>query len=164
MDPFGGILGQITAPVQQLREGPLGQYLLNPIMDQVKQQFAPIKNALASISQPNPQQSSMFAQNQQFLQPGAGGFNTTLPPLMESQFRNWAGQNNIPFNMNGVQDYDMRGLFHGMMNGHPKAAGFDPSSGSFPHFWTTPYASSFSSQSQWARPNAPAPNGNGWSF
>ena len=159
-DQLSGFLGQqlqnsgISPLLQMFSQSSAGQ--------QTKQGLAPIQSVLQSVMQPSPQQADIYSKNSQFLQPGSAGFNTTLPPLVENQFRGWAGQNNIPIG-NGTSEYDMRGLYQGLMNGHPKAQGFDPSSGMFPHFWTTPYSGSFSNQSQWAQPHAPAPSSNGWS-
>lgn len=105
--------------------------------------------------------------------PGAS-YDTKLDPLQEMQFRNWVQQNNVPFDLNaqGPTDYDMRGYFQGLQNGNPMArpTQIDPNDNR-PHYtdyYKAPTHERFSSESQWAGPEAPqwisdtmlaAPNG-----
>jgi hypothetical protein len=127
---------------------------------------------MAMLSQPSPSQNQIYQRNQPYVAPGAGGFNTQLSPLQEMQFRNWVGQNNVPFDASaGVQDYDMRGFWNALQNNDPRAASaVNQNDGKmhFPDYWKTPYHESFSNESQWAGPVAPmwndkdqlvAPNG-----
>lgn len=88
-----------------------------------------------------------------------------VTPLLaheESQFRDWARKNAPNFNPDQpVQDYDMRGFWKGLMTGDPNArSGMNANDGRI-HFndhWKTPYHKSFSNESQWATPMAPAWN------
>lgn len=108
---------------------------------------------------PTQQQSEIYSRNEPYVQQGAANFNTQLPPLLESQFRDWIGKNNVPFDPNQhIQDYDMRGFWQGLVNGHPKAvSAVNQNDGKmhYPDYWKTPYHESFSGESQWAGPNAP---------
>ncbi len=85
--------------------------------------------------------------------------NTALQQPQEWQFRQWLQDNNVPFNPNaGVTDYDMRGFWQGMMQGHPMArSAIDPNDGlmHYNDYWKTPTHERFSDQSQWAKPGAP---------
>lgn len=127
---------------------------------------------LAQLQQPNTSQADIYQRNQPYVAQGAGGFNTQLPPLQEMQFRNWVGQNNVPFNPSaGVTDYDMRGFWSALQSGHPKAvSAINANDGQmhYPDYWKTPYHESFSNESKFAGPVAPmwndkdqlvAPNG-----
>ncbi len=90
-----------------------------------------------------------------------GNYNTALDPATELAFRQWVATNSVPFNVNtpGPTDYDMRGYYQGMMNGNPMArpSEINPNDNR-PHYtdyYKTPLHQTFSSESQWAGPNAP---------
>lgn len=113
-----------------------------------------------------------YARNQPYVREGASGFNTQLPQLDEFAFRDWLAKNNVPFDPEApVSDYDMRGFYRGLTQGHPRAAtAMNPNDQQlhYPDYWKTPYHRSFSAGSQWATPMAPqwnpqdqlvAPNG-----
>jgi len=101
-------------------------------------------------------------------------YDTKLNPLQELLFRQWVGDNNVPFNPDaaGPTDYDMRGYWQGLQSGHPMArpTEINPNDNQ-PHFtdyYKTPLHQTFSAESQWAGPDAPrwingsqlaAPNG-----
>lgn len=114
---------------------------------------------LAMLQQPTTSQADIYQRNQPYVAPGASDFNTPLSPLQEMQFRNWVGQNNVPFNpAAGVQDYDMRGFWSGLQRGDPRAmSAVNPNDNQihYPDYWKTPYHESFSNESQWAGPMAP---------
>ncbi len=88
---------------------------------------------------------------------------TALPPGQEQAFRSWVGANNVPFNPDarGPTDYDMRGFYRGLMAGDPRAqTAVNPNDNRmhYPDAWKTPYHESFSAESQFAGPDAPAWN------
>jgi hypothetical protein len=89
-------------------------------------------------------------------------YNTPLPPMQETMFRQWLQSNNVPFDPRAkASDYDMRGFYSGLMAGDPKAlSAVDPNDRKlhYPDYWKTPLHETFSNQSQWATPSAPAWN------
>lgn len=90
-------------------------------------------------------------------------YNTQLSPLDEMAYRQWVQQNGVPTNPDaeGLQDYDMRGFYQALQQGNPKAkSAVDPNDTKmhYPDFWKTPAHETFSNESQWASPNAPAWN------
>lgn len=89
-------------------------------------------------------------------------YNTQLAPDEEQQFQGWLKQNNVPFDASApVTDYDMRGFYRGLKSGNPIAASaIDPNDSRmhYPDFWKTPLHETFSNESQWATPDAPAWN------
>lgn len=100
---------------------------------------------------------SNFARNSQWARPGP--YATTLAPGQEQGFQQWIAQNKVPFNANDpVSDYDMRGFYKALMSGDPTArSAIDPNDSRlhYPDKWKTPFHETFSSQSQWAKPDAP---------
>lgn len=104
---------------------------------------------------------NILARNKDWVKPGAGEFATTLMPGEEVNFRKWVGDNKIPFNPDGrgPSDYDMRGFYRGMLSSDPNAASAISPNDNRLHFsdhWKTPYHETFSRESQWATPDAPA--------
>lgn len=94
--------------------------------------------------------------------PGAVN-GTQLDQGQEQFFRQWVAHNKVPFdpNASGPQDYDMRGFYQGLQQQNPKAqAAIDPNDSRmhYPDFWKTPAHETFSNESQWASPSAPAWN------
>jgi hypothetical protein len=88
-----------------------------------------------------------------------GNYNTPLDPPTEKEFRNWVKQGNVPFDPEAkTTDYDMRGFYKAMKSGDPRAKAMVNPNDKRPHYpdhWKTPYAATFSNQSQWALPHAP---------
>jgi hypothetical protein len=86
-------------------------------------------------------------------------YNTQLSPLDEMAFRQWAGQNNVPFNVHApTSDYDMRGFYRAQQQGDPRAQTEVNPNDQRMHFtdaFKTPYHESFSGGSQYAGPVAP---------
>jgi hypothetical protein len=111
---------------------------------------------------PPPESDAMqsnFDRNQIWTVPGAATFNTDLGEK-EQEFQRWVTANKVPFdpNVNGPQDYDMRGFWAALMAGDPRASSaIDPNDQRlhYPDYWKTPYHETFSNESQWATPNAP---------
>lgn len=101
-----------------------------------------------------------YARNQAYAKPGP--YTTTLNPLQELLFKLWLQQNAVPFDPRAAtSDYDMRGFWLGSQQGDPRAAGaINPNDQQmhYPDYWKTPYHQSFSAESQWATPEAPAWN------
>lgn len=92
-------------------------------------------------------------------------YNTSLSPLDEMAYRAWVQKNGVPTNPDaaGPQDYDMRGFYQGLQQQNPKAqSAIDPNDSRmhYPDFWKTPAHETFSNESQWASPSAPAWNPN----
>ena len=113
----------------------------------------------AATAGSTPNSQANFERNKAWLKPGASDFTTDLGSK-EPQFRQWVKDNKVPFDPNakGPQDYDMRGFWQGLQSGdeHAKSA-IDPNDNKlhYPDYWKTPYHETFSSESQWAAPNAP---------
>ncbi len=118
------------------------------------------------------QPQSPLQQNAPYVQPGQHNYNTPLAPLDEMAFRQWVGQNNVPFDPNAqASDYDMRGFYQGLQQQNPRATAAVNQNDNmmhYPDYWKTPMHQSFSNESQWATPQAPqwisdsqlaAPNG-----
>lgn len=88
-----------------------------------------------------------------------GNYRTDLGD-QEPAFRKWVQDNKVPFDVNrtGPDDYDMRGFWKGAQQGDPRASTAPNPNDGLIHYddkWKTPYHKSFSSESQWAQPNAP---------
>jgi hypothetical protein len=98
-----------------------------------------------------------FERNSQWLAPGEHNYNTQLNPQEEDAFRRWMKDNKVPFKPDEkVTDYDMRGFYKALQVGDPTAVqAVDPNDNRmhFPDKWKTPYAATFSDQSQWADPS-----------
>lgn len=120
---------------------------------------SPLETYQAASQQLTPEQADILGRNAPFVAPGAGNFNTQLSPLQENQFRDWVVQNKVPFDPSaGPSDYDMRGFYSALQAGHPMAtSALNANDGltHYPDYWKTPLHESFSSESQWAGPNAP---------
>ena len=102
-----------------------------------------------------PQQN--LARNKTWAKPG--DYHTKLEPAAEKSFRDWLRKHKVPFDPEAaISDYDMRGYYKGMIAGDPRAKAIvDPNDQRmhFPDYWKTPYAATFSNESQWATEHAP---------
>jgi hypothetical protein len=102
------------------------------------------------------------ARNAPYVQPGATNFNTQLPFLEEMAFRNWVNTSGVPFDVNAAaSDYDMRGFYRALQQQNPRAvAAVNQNDGRvhYPDYWKTPRHQTFSGESKWAAPMAPAWN------
>ena len=90
-----------------------------------------------------------------------GGYITKLDPLSQMAFENWVEKNNVPYNPAQNADYDMPGFWKALTSNDPRAAtAINPNDQQlhFPDYWKTPYHQSFSNESQYAAPGAPAWN------
>jgi hypothetical protein len=107
-----------------------------------------------------PDYQANLAKNKKWAKPG--NYRTDLGD-QEPAFQKWVADNKVPFDVNktGPDDYDMRGFWQGAQRGDPRASTApNPNDGQI-HYddkWKTPYHKSFSSESQWAQPNAPTWN------
>lgn len=107
-----------------------------------------------------PDYQANFDRNKKWSRPG--NYRTDLGD-QEPAFQKWVQDNKVPFDVNktGPDDYDMRGFWKGAQTGDPRAnTAPNPNDGQI-HYddkWKTPYHKSFSSESQWAKPNAPTWN------
>lgn len=99
-----------------------------------------------------------YKRNEKWVTPGQHVYNTPLNPMEEYAFRLWLKQNNVPFDpSSSVSDYDMRGFWKGLITGNPMArSAIDPNDKRlhYPDYWKTPYAATFSNESQWANPKS----------
>lgn len=87
-----------------------------------------------------------------------GNYITHLSPGDESKFQAWVKANHVPFDPSKHADYDMRGYWHAMVSGDPRAKQqFNVAAGAmhFPDTWKTPYHATFSNQSIYAKKSAP---------
>jgi len=108
----------------------------------------------ALFNQEGPQfYRAAYVHNAPFAQASSTHYQTKLTPQQEVQFRQWVAKNRVPFNPNAVlTDYDMRGywkanqahLWHG-------TAGVTH----FPDLYKTPYDTTFSGESMYAKPRTP---------
>lgn len=84
---------------------------------------------------------------------------TQLPLMDEFNFRQWLKDNGVPFNPDVQgQDYDMRGFYQGMVQGHPKAqTAINPNDQKmhFNDYWKMPSHESFSNESKFAGVDTP---------
>lgn len=100
--------------------------------------------------------------NKAYVKEGTHSYNTSLTPEEESVFRNWVVTNGVPFDPDGkTADYDMRGFWKALQTGDERAkSAVDPNDQKihYPDYWKTPYHETFSNESQWATPAAPAWN------
>lgn len=89
----------------------------------------------------------------------AGPYLTQLAPIQEMQFKNWVQKNNVPWKDTPTSDYDMRGYYQALQNNDPRAvqtqSAFDGKM-HFPDTWKTPNHKTFSNESMYAQPTAPA--------
>jgi hypothetical protein len=93
-----------------------------------------------------------------------GQYTTVLSPDAEVAFQQWVKANKVPFNpADTVADYDMRGFYKALQEQDPRAvSAINPVDNAihYPDIWKTPYHKTFSNESQWAMPGAPAWQGN----
>ena len=81
-----------------------------------------------------------------------GPYRTTLPPAEEAKFRKWVKEKKVPFNPDeAVSDYDMRGFWRD----EPKAAAAWKKGEHFPDMHKTPYDTTFSAESKYAKAGTP---------
>lgn len=99
----------------------------------------------------------ILARNAPYVNAVPSTYATTLTPMEEQLYQAWMAQNKVPVST----DYDMRGFYRGLMQGDPRAvSAVDPNDSRmhYPDYWKTPEHETFSRESQWATPNAPAWN------
>lgn len=83
-----------------------------------------------------------------------GPYQTKLAPNDEASFRQWAASNRVPFNPDDAKsDYDMRGYWNAMRAG--KAEPWKGEGSHFPDTFKTPYDTTFSGESKYAKPGTP---------
>lgn len=81
-----------------------------------------------------------------------GSYNTDLTPDQETQYRQWVAAKGVPTDPNATTtDYDMRGFW----KEQPAAATKWQQGQHFPDTYKTPYDTSFSGESKYAKPNTP---------
>lgn len=79
-----------------------------------------------------------------------GPYQTKLSASQEQQFRQWVKSNRVPFDPDaGVVDYDMRGYWR------DTGGAWSGGSTHFPDTYKTPYDTTFSAESKYARPGTP---------
>lgn len=91
-----------------------------------------------------------FVHNAPFAKPGP--YQTTLSAGEEAKFRAWVSEKKPPFNPDEkVSDYDMRGFW----KNEPKEAAKWKAGSHFPDTYKTPYDTTFSGESRYAKPGTP---------
>ena len=91
-----------------------------------------------------------YQHNQAFAQPGP--YDTRLSPADEKQFRQWVKDRGVPFNPDAARsDYDMRGFWQG----EPALVKQWQTGKHFPDTYKTPYDTTFSGESKYAKPGTP---------
>jgi hypothetical protein len=115
--------------------------------------LAPMMNK-ALFSGEGPQYyGQAFAHNSPFAMPSSTNWQTQLSPEDERTFTDWVRQNKVPFNpADKTPDYDMRGFWQAMQSG--QAEKWTPGS-HFPDTFKTPYDTTFSAESKYAKPGTP---------
>lgn len=89
-----------------------------------------------------------FAHNSPFAVPSSTNWQTSLSPEEEKAFVAWVQNNNVPFDPSSkLSDYDMRGFW--------KETGGKWDGGHFPDTYKTPYDTTFSGESKYAKPGTP---------
>ncbi len=102
-----------------------------------------------------------FIKNSGYAKKDPNGYRTTLDPDEKAKFLNWVHSNKVPYDPSPTADYDMPGFWKALVNKDPRAAtAVNPNDQQmhYPDYWKTPFHQSFSSESQWALPNAPSWN------
>lgn len=103
-----------------------------------------------------------FQRNAPYVKPGVVDYTTPLAPADEMKFRDWVQSNKVPFDPDDKKsDYDMRGYYKALNSGDPNARqspNANDGTMHFPDTYKTPYHQSFSNESQYAGPGAPAWN------
>lgn len=93
-----------------------------------------------------------YAHNAPFAVPGP--YDTKLSPQEEPAFQQWVKQNKVPFDLaDKTPDYDMRGYWQAMKAG--KAEPWKGEGSHFPDTYKTPYDTTFSGESRYAKPGTP---------
>lgn len=90
--------------------------------------------------------------------PPQDGYQTKLTDKEKKEFNEWVKKNNVPYEDSPWADYDMPGFWKAMKAGDPNAtSAIDPNDKQihYPDYWKTPYAKTFSNESQWATKKAP---------
>jgi hypothetical protein len=109
--------------------------------------------APALFHQEGPQfYGAAYQHNAAFARPSTTDYQTPLYGQQEQQFRQWVTHNNIPFDPNARRvDYDMRGYWLSQQHGGQGRA----ANGHFPDTYKTPYDTTFSGESRYAKPGTP---------
>lgn len=84
---------------------------------------------------------------------------TVLSPQDEIAFRAWIAQNKVPFNPNTpITDYDMRGYWKSLLGKSATGTSINQydKKPHYPDTYKTPYDQTFSKESIYATPKAPA--------
>ncbi len=96
------------------------------------------------------QYAAAFARNKEFATGGA--YDTKLSPEQEKAYRQWVSDKGVPTDPNATTtDYDMRGFFKEM----PQEAAAWQKGQHFPDTYKTPYDTTFSAESKYAKPGTP---------
>ena len=87
----------------------------------------------------------------------AGPYQTELTPSDEKKFRKWVSDNKVEFDPTAsTVDYDMRGFWKTQNSGGEKSA-VNPTDSRihYPDTFKTPYDTTFSGESKYAKPGTP---------
>lgn len=97
-----------------------------------------------------------FEHNKEFAQPGP--YTTKLSPDEEKQFRSWVKSNKVEFDPSEqVSDYDMRGYWKDIASKGKSETAINSADHQihFPDTYKTPYDTTFSGESKYAKPGTP---------
>lgn len=84
-------------------------------------------------------------------QPPSGGYQTSLPPELQSQFLQWVKNNKVPYDPSPTADYDMPGFYLRLLRGEAQTE-INANDGRlhYDDVSKTPYHASFSNESMYA--------------
>lgn len=82
-----------------------------------------------------------------------GPWQTKLSSSDEAEFQSWVRENRIPWKDSPTSDYDMRGFWQAQKLGDSSAQR-NPITLHFPDTWKTPYHTTFSNESIYAKSEA----------
>lgn len=99
--------------------------------------------------------AAAFRHNAPYARPNAqGSYWTSLAPPQEARFRRWLAANNVRFDPNErTPDYDMRGYW--LATGGKLPTVHERGALGWPDTWKTPYDTTFSAESRYAKPGTP---------
>jgi hypothetical protein len=146
------VTGQTPQPLSSLaRTAPAKSGPVKPVAVGFGQTF-PAKKPVFAAEGPNLYKAAA-ARNLPFAKASLSGYQTPLTQMQEAKFRQWVTTNKIPFNPAAAKvDYDMRGFW---LQQQTSGSQGRAANGHFPDTFKTPYDTTFSNQSKYAKPGTP---------
>lgn len=117
------------------------------------QQRPTVLPQVAEFTQEGPEYyARAYAHNSPWAVPGP--YQTPLHPEEEKKFRAWVSNHKVPFDPDDpTPDYDMRGYWKASQAG--QAEQWKGQGAHFPDTYKTPYDTTFSAESKYAKPGTP---------